>query len=211
MIKALLLIFDPAGTWDGIMRTRRSLVFILFTFLCPFLLFVCAVEGYGLVHLGKTRGFGGRAHLFTTGEAVIIEAAQFLVSIALVFLGAQLVKSIGETFHGRHTLTQSFAAVAYGLGPLFLLRLGDAFSPDPVWIPWVTFSVGMLFTIAVLYHGVPRMMEPDPSHAFGLFLMSSLLLLLIMGLFRFVMSWYLQGKFTALEASVSSLAARLPF
>src|ERR1043166_1602938 len=211
MIKALLLIFDPAATWEGIMRTRRSLVFILFVYLVPFLAFVFTVEGYGLVHVGKTRGLGSRAHFFTTNEAVIIEATQFLVSIGLVFLGAKLVKSIGETFHGRHTLTQAFAAVAYGLGPLFLIRLGDAFSSDPLWIPWVTFSIGMLFCIGVLYHGVPRMMEPDPSHAFGLFLMSSLLLLLITGLFRFVTSWYLQGKFTALEASVSDLAARLPF
>src|SRR5580765_7612930 len=130
MIKALLLIFDPAATWDGIMRARRSLAFILFFFLFPFLLFVFAVEGYGLVHWGKTRGLGGRAHLFTTGEAVLIESTQFLVSIGLIFLGAQLVKAIGETFHGRHTLTQAFAAVGYGLGPLFLLRLGDSFSTD---------------------------------------------------------------------------------
>jgi hypothetical protein len=141
----------------------------------------------------------------------MIEFTQFLVSIGLIFLGAQLVKSIGETFHGRHTLTQAFAAVAYGLAPLFLLRLGDAFSKDPVWMPWVTFSVGILLCTGILYHGVPRMMEPDPSHAFGLFLMSSLLLMLIMGLFRFVTSWYLQGKFTTLEASVSDLGRRLPF
>src|SRR6516162_2201350 len=123
MIKALLLIFDPAATWEGIMRARRSLTFVLLAYLCPFLLIVFAVEGYGLVHLGRTRGLGGRAHLFTSGEAVIIEVAQFLISIGLIFLGAKLVKSIGETFHGRHTLTQAFAAVAYGLGPLFLLRL----------------------------------------------------------------------------------------
>ena len=211
MIKALLLIFDPAATWEGIMRARRSLTFILFVYLCPFLLFVFAVEGYGLIHWGKVQGLGGRPHLFTTGEAIIIESTQFLVSMGLIFLGATLVKSIGETFHGRHTLTQAFAAVAYGLGPLFLLRLGDSFSTDPVWVPWVTFSIGILLCTGVLYHGVPRMMEPDPSHAFGLFLMSSLLLLLITGLFRFVTSWYLRGKFTTLEASVIALARRLPF
>ena len=29
---------------------------------------------------------------------------------AVVFIGAKLIKSIGETFHGRHTFTQAFAA-----------------------------------------------------------------------------------------------------
>ena len=211
MIKALLLIFDPGATWERIMRARRSLAFILLFYLCPFLILISIAEGYGLVHAGKLRGFGDTPHLFATGEAVILESVQFLVSIGLVFLGATLVRSIGETFHGRHTITQAFATVAYGLAPLFLLRLCDPLSTDPIWVPWVTWSIGILLSIAVLYHGVPRMMQPDPSHAFGLFLMSSLLLLLITGLVRFVTIWYLQGKFTTLEGSVSDLARRLPF
>src|SRR5437016_5681569 len=211
MIKALLLIFDPAATWERIMRARRSLAFILFLYLCPFLILVSAADGYGLVHSGKLRGLGDQAHFFTVGEAGIFETVQFLVSGGLVFLGATLVKSIGETFHGRHTMTQAFATVAYGLAPLFLVRLFDSLSTDPVWVPWVTWSIGILLSIGVLYHGVPRMMEPDPSHAFGLFLMSSLLLLLITGLARFVTIWYLRGKFTTLEASVIALARRLPF
>ena len=38
-------------------------------------------------------------------------------------------------------------------------------------------------------------MEPDPSHAFGLYLMSALLLVLVSGLVRFVTAAYLGGKF----------------
>jgi len=211
MIKALLLIFDPSATWERISFARRGLVFILVVYLCPLLLLSSFAEGYGLVHSGKLRGFGEIAHKFTAGEAFIFETAQFLISIGMVFLGALLVKSIGETFHGRHTITQAFTAVAYGLAPLFLLRFCDPLTKDPKWIPWVTWSIGILLSIAVLYHGVPRMMQPDPSHAFGLFLMSSLLLLLITGLVRFVTVWYLQGEFTTFEASVSDLARRLPF
>ena len=81
--------------------------------------------------------------------------------------------------------------MAYGLSPLFLLRLLDAFPSVPPWVPW---SIGILLSIGALYHGVPRMMEPDPAHAFGLFLMSSLVLLLVTGLVRFVTWWYLEGK-----------------
>src|SRR5258705_940359 len=98
MIKALLLIFDPAATWERILRARRSLAFILFCYLCPFLILIPVAEGYGLVRAGKLRGLGDKPHFFTAGEAAILETAQFLVSVGLVFLGAKLVKSIGETF-----------------------------------------------------------------------------------------------------------------
>jgi hypothetical protein len=71
-------------------------------------------------------------------------------------------------------------------------------------------AVGIILCAAVLYHGVPRVMEPDPPHAFGLFFMSSLLLALVSGLVRLVTISYLQGKFVKLQVIISDLAARLP-
>ena len=55
MIKALLLIFEPIATWEGIFRARRSLAFILVIYLLPLILLASAAEGYGLVHWGKCR------------------------------------------------------------------------------------------------------------------------------------------------------------
>ena len=211
MFKALLLIFDPTATWEKVFLARRGMVFILALYLVPLLLITSAGEAYGLIHWGKQRGeVSELAHVkaFPPGETLIFESAQFLLSLVVVLAGAKMLKSIGETFHGRHTYTQAFTAVAYGLSPLFLFRLLDAFSSVN---PWVTWSVGIILSIAVLYHGVPRMMEPDPSHAFGLFLMSSLLLVLITGMVRFVTWWYLAGKSSKVDAFISDLAARLPF
>ena len=136
-----------------------------------------------------------------------MEAAQILLLLAAVFFSANVLKSIGETFHGRHTYTQAFTAVAYSLGPLFLLRLLDAFAAVS---PWVSWSIGIILSIGVLYQGLPRTMEPDPSHAFGLYLMSALMLVMVTGLVRFVTASDLQGKFPALESLISHLAARLP-
>ena len=207
MIKALLLIFDPAGTWEGIFRARRSLVFVLVVYLFPLLLLASAAEGYGLVHWGKSQGEISRIKQFPIREAVVIEAAQFLLALVVIFVGANMIKSIGETFHGRHTYNQTFTTVAYGLSPLFLLRLLDAF---PGISPWLTWAVGIILSIAVLYHGLPKMMEPDPPHAFGLFFMSALLLALVTGLVRLVTASYMQGKFAKLQVIISDLAARLP-
>jgi hypothetical protein len=207
MIKALLLIINPAGTWEGIFRARRSLVFVLVVYLFPLLLLASAAEGYGLVHWGKWQGEISRIKQFPIREAEVIETAQFLLALVVIFVGANMIKSIGETFHGRHTYSQTFTAVAYGLSPLFLLRLLDAF---PGISPWLSWAIGIILSIAVLYHGVPRMMEPDPPHAFGLFFMSALLLALVTGLVRYATASFLEGKFPKLQVIISDLAARLP-
>jgi len=75
----------------------------------------------------------------------------------------------------------------------------------------VSWAIGIMLSVGVLYQGVPRTMEPDPAHAFGLYLMTALLVVLISGLVRFATAAYLQGKFPALQSLISSLAERLPF
>ena len=208
MIKALLLIFDPMATWEGILRARRSTVFILVIYLLPLLLITSAGEGSGLVQWGKWQGEIRGLKKFSVPEAAVVEAIQILLSLLVVFAGAGLLRSIGETFHGRHSYCQAFTTVAYSLSPLFLLRLLDAFTGV---YPWVSWAIGIILSIAVLYHGVPRMMEPDPSHAFGLYLMSALLLVMVTGLVRFVTAAYLLGKFPKLQALITDVAARLHF
>jgi len=205
MIKALLLMFEPIATWDRIKRVHRGLIFVLLLYLLPLLALVCAGEGYSLHHWGKLREVGPRK-FYAIGETGVFEAAQLLLYLAVVFIGAKMIKSIGETFHGHHTFTQAFVTVAYGLSPLFLLHLVNAIKDIS---PWVSWGIGIFLSMMVLYQGVPRMMEPDPSHAFGLYLMGSLLLFLTTGLTRFVTAWYLQGKFVGLESAASDLGSSL--
>ena len=208
MIRALLLIFSPAWTWERIFRARRSTLYIFLLHVVPLLIISGGFEVYGLYKWGKWRGEVAHLKAFPLNEAILFEVAQTLIFIAIIFISAKLIKSVGETFHGRHTYNQAFTAVAYGLSPLFLARLLDAF---PAVSPWLSWSIGIILSIGALYQGLPRILEPDPPHAFGLYLMSSILLLLITGLFRFLTAWYLQGKFIKLQAFVSGLAERLPF
>jgi len=208
MINALLLMVKPVAAWERILRARRSIALVLVIYLVPLLLLTCLGEGYGLMHWGKRQGEVGRLRLFSLSEAVVVEAGQFLLSVLVVFVGANMIKGIGETFHGRHTYSQAFTTVAYSLGPLFFLRLSDAFTGIS---PWMSWSVGILLSLMVLYHGVPPMMRPDPTHAFGLYLMSAILLVLVTGMARFVTAAFMQGKFTKLQVIVTHLSQRLPF
>ena len=197
MIKALLLIFSSEATWLRISETSRRWGVLLVSYVAPMILLVCVAEGYGLVHWGKPRGEISNLKQFTQSFAIAYEGAQFILSLATIFLVAQLVKSLGGTFHGRHTFNQTFTLAAYGLSPLFLLRLFDAF---PNVSPWLTWLVGIVLCIAVLYSGIPLIMRPDPPHALGLYLMTSVFVFMITGLLRFVTAWYLMGKFGKLDA-----------
>jgi hypothetical protein len=196
MIKALLLIFEPVQTWERIFRAQRSIGWIFWMYFMPMILLVSVVEGFGLCYFGKWQRDIIRLKKFEVGEAVVFEAVQVLIAIMVVWLAAKLLKSLGETFHGRHTLQQTFTVAAYGLSPLFTVRLLDAFPP---FSPWVTWPIGILLVISVLYQGIPRVMMPDPPHAFGLYLMSCVLLTVLTGLIRFLTAWYLLGHFKPVE------------
>src|ERR1041385_8479796 len=203
MIKVLLLIFDPVRTWEGVVAARRSRTALLLGYFLPLLVLVSVIEGYGLIHVHRARGQMGRIETLSVPQMVFYEVAQFALAILVLFILAYLIKALGETFHGRHTFTQTFTVATYGLAPVLLLRLLDIV---PGMSPWLGWAVGGALAGVVLYHGLPRVMLPDPPQAFGLFLMSALLLAFVTGLVRFVTAWYLQGRLTKLDAIISRFA-----
>jgi Yip1 domain len=208
MIKALFLIFEPEAAWDRVVRSRRSLGFIVVFYLLPMMLIVAAAEGYSLVVAGRWQSSTGNTKLFTPGEAVLSEIMELLLMGLVIVVCAKLVKALSETFRSGNTYTQTFKVVIYGLSPMFLLRLLDAVPTISLWLPW---GLGLLLCIKILYHGIPRIMLPDPPHAFGLFIMSVLLIGMVTGVERFITAGYLNGNFKPLAAGIAQLAAKLHF
>jgi len=208
MIKALLLLIRPVQTWEGIDRSARSIAFILFAHLLPLILLTSVLEGYGLMQWGRKRQSGmAFVKLYELREVIVIETAQGLLLVGMVLLGAYAAKVFADTFHRRHTYRQAFTAVAYGCAPLITLRLGDLLTGINPWIPW---AVGLVLTIAVLYHGLPCLLKPDPPHAFGLFVMTSLTLAIINAMVRVVTWSYFLGRFPAAEKFIIDLVGGAP-
>jgi Yip1 domain len=205
MIKALLLIFGGGTVWDGIAQARRGMMFIFTFYLLPMLLIVGAVEGYGLKHWGKWQSNLGEFKNFTLREVAVYETIQLLLALAVVLVCAQLIKIMAETFHGRHNYTQTFTVVAYGLSPLFLFHLLDAL---PLMNPWISWALGIVCSVWIIYQGLPRVMMPDPTHAFGLYLVSSMVLVLATGLARLFTAFYLSGAINFSHSFLSHLLGR---
>ncbi|MBZ5521459.1 MAG: YIP1 family protein, partial [Acidobacteriia bacterium] len=87
--------------------------------------------------------------------------------------------------------TQAFTVVAYALGPVFWLRLLNAFPLMNPWVPWI---IGIMLSIWIFYQGLPRVMKPDPSHAFELYVISSMVLFATTGLVCLLTALYLRGQ-----------------
>ncbi|MDE3098802.1 MAG: DUF1282 family protein [Verrucomicrobiota bacterium] len=208
MLKALLLILDPADSWEGVALSRRGLGLTLLLYLAPMMLIVAAAEGCGLAEWGHAQAPPAGTRIFTPGQAAVAEAFQEILMLAAIALCAYLIKALGDTFHGRNTYTQAFKVVAYGLSPIFLLRLLDVVPALSLWIPWV---IGIMLTMKILYHGVPIVLKPDPPHAFGLYLMSCLLIAMVTAAERFISIGALTGEFTRLSSLIDDLGSRLHF
>src|ERR1043166_2601372 len=208
MLNALLLIFAPHRTWERIADSRRGIFYILITYLLPIMVLTSFCEGYGLLTWAKWQGEPSHIRKLSSGESVVFEAAQFLATLLVIVINASLAKSVGSTFHGRHTFIQGFTAVSYGLMPLFLCRLLNAFADVNPWLSW---AIGILLSIALLYNGVPISMDPDPAHAFGLYMITSLMVFMTTGMLELLTAFYLHGNFPKLEHAITSLAGRLPF
>ncbi len=208
LLKALLLLIRPESTWEGIANARRSIGFILFLYLLPLLLLTSGVEGYGLHHWGKwQKGEVSNLKKFSVPETVVVEAAHIVLLLGVAFVGARAAQSFAGTFHRRHTYTHAFTAIAYGMGPMLVLRMADL---SPALTPWVTWGVGIALTVTVLYHGLPCILRPDPPHAIGLYFLTSLTLFVGAGLVRLVYVYYVEGRFKGLTKIVSDLIAGMP-
>ena len=191
MIKVFFLIFEPSVAWEKIALAQRGIIFVLMTNLLPLLLLGTAVEGWALKHWGKFQSEYAKIREFTDKEIIGFEVIQFVMFLAVVFIGALLILRVSQTFHQRQNYRQAFAVTAYGLSPLLLLHLLDA---APSMNPWVTWGLGVGLCIWILYQGLPRILMPDPTHAFGLYLSSALVIILSTGLARLPTAWYLMGK-----------------
>ena len=208
MIKALFLIFEPMAAWDRVALSRRGLLFIVTFYLLPMMLIVGALEGYSLVEWGRLQADSNTIKIFTRGEAAVFEVMEMLLMGVAIVLCAHMIKALSETFRGGQTYTQAFKVVIYGLSPMFLFRLLDAAPSMNLWIPWI---LGMMLCVKILYSGVPRVFQPDPPHAFGLFVMSSLMLIMVTGLERYLTANFLAGHFKPVGQSISHIASKLPF
>jgi hypothetical protein len=192
MLRALLLIVDPSRSWEAIKNDRHSVARISSSFFLPLLILSSVGEALGMMRLGIDPG-GVTERLVIPARELLIryEIIQAVMSLLIIYAGAAALKAIGASFHRRHGYAECFTTLAYSMSPLLLMRLLDGV---PAVNTWVCFGIGIFLALSLLYHGIPFIMQPDPSNALGLFMFCSFLLLGATGLAHFVATQVLAEK-----------------
>ena len=191
MIKVFFLIFEPSATWDRIARARRGFAFILCLYLMPLIVLATAVEGWGLNRWGKWQPRFEKFKEFSRPDIISFEAIQATLLLLMVLLSALLLLKISQTFHNRGKYLDAFTTMAYGYSPVLLARWLDA---GPMVNPWTSWAIGILLTVWILYQGIPCLMQPEPSHSFGLYLSGVFVVVLTSGMARLLTALYLLGE-----------------
>jgi hypothetical protein len=173
------MFFDPATGWRLAAEVGRSWLRLTFLHALPLLLVGCVAEGYGMLRWGRQVGAFGAVKHYAVPDVVRYEAVRFGIALVLVLAVAALVRVLANTFHARNGYRSAFTVAVFGLGPVLLLRIAEAF---PAVNPWVSWGVGAVLAAGVLYQGIPRVLHADPAHAIGLYLSSAMLMVLGSGL-----------------------------
>lgn len=195
MIKALLLIFDPDTTWVKIEQNPPSVLSVFFTYLLPLLLLGTAVENWGMMRLGYDKGrIVERRVKLEQDLAARYATAQVALGLLTALVGALLFKKVTQGFHTRHSYKETFATIAYSLGPIYLARMFDALPGVNTWICW---GLGAILGVSILYRGIPRVLKPDPSNALGVYMTCSFLFLALTGVAHYIAQLVLEEKILA--------------
>ncbi len=178
MIKAILLIFAPASTWTRISEAKRGVLTVLFLNPLPLILLACGAEAYGLLKLGLFESDFARAKPVPVAWPLVLkyEEVRLASDLVVLFLGAQILYWLDHSLNFRARYQLSFTVIAYSLGPVFLMRALDGLPWLNMWMCW---GVGIILAMHLLYHGVALVLQPDQTKGFGLFLVSSLVLVLL--------------------------------
>ena len=191
MLTVFFLMFEPSVAWQKIAEARRGVAFIILAHLLPLIAIVTAAEGWGLMHWGKWQPRFGKLKVFTETMAVHFEILQAGLFLLAVLLCAVILHFAIETFHGRRTFLPAFTVMAYGFSPLLLLHpLNMAPSVHPA-VSWI---IGVVLAIFVIYAAVPRVLQPLPVHAFGTYCAAIFIVVLVSGLLRVFTGMYLLGQ-----------------
>lgn len=194
MIKLVYLLFAPGQAWDSIATAQRNFLLVLFLNPLPLMALGIGAEAYSLSHWGLLSSDIVRAKpmLLSLDVAQKYALIRLCGDVAVLFFAAQLLNWIGDSFHLRTNYNDAFRVVAYSLGPVFCI--GHALDGVPYVNTWICWTVGILLAIYLLYHGIGMVMKPDQTKGFGLFLCTSLLLIILTGAGNLIVQHLLKNK-----------------
>jgi hypothetical protein len=95
--------------------------------------------------------------------------------------------------------------VMYSLGPLFLCQVLTGVPRINLWISW---ALGVYFSLRIFYHGVHAVAKTVPGSAVGLYFIGSATIVALTGAQRFMLFQCLTGHGSSINNLIYDLAAK---
>ncbi len=157
------LFSHPQQEWESI-RDEPCTVTMCYVRHVLILAAVPAISAYiGAVQVGWSVSAEETTKL-TASSALPIAIAFYLAMLAAVYVVGRLIHWMSQTFGAQTTLAQSVVLVTYTGTPLFLVGI-VALYPMP-WVNMLFGIVALLYTVYLLYTGVPVVMKITKEQGF---------------------------------------------
>lgn len=196
VLKDFLLIVRPVTTWNCLAAQPKSVPLIFGVFFLPMLLLSALAGAAGAMFLGRHQMTETAIKQITWGKSIYCELLEISALLLLVLVSAQFIKMFGNTCHRRNDLAQSLTLLLHAFGPMLVVQCLNIIPGINPWLPW---AIGVALMLGALYHGLPRIMQPDPPSALGLFLGSSFVVVTLLFLLQFFMRWFFLTQFRPLQ------------
>ncbi|MDR1969299.1 MAG: YIP1 family protein, partial [Burkholderiaceae bacterium] len=87
----------------------------------------------------------------------------YVLGLAAVYVMALIVDTLAPTFGGRKNLMQAIKVVAYSWSAVWVAAVGSIIP----WLGWLIYLAGAVYSVMLLYWGLPVMMQCRPEKAGG--------------------------------------------
>lgn len=179
MIRFWKLLKNPSPNWESLFEEPPSALKVFFIFFLPILILSVAVESAGWYFLQISASFTNKApQSMAVFEAQIIrwQGIQLGLTMGLLFFIPQILRWISVSFGVQLLYKDAFLFSLYALFPLVLVRIPDALPWINTWICW---SIGLLVSFRLLYHGAPYLLQRKLAGAFGFFMVTFLVFIIL--------------------------------
>ena len=158
-VKRLLL--EPKAEWPRIDEEPATVggIYRNWVLILAAVSVVCGAIGlllFGFSALGYTYRPG-------IGDAVGIAITNYLVAILSVFVISLIIDALAPTFGGTKNRVQATKVAAYAMTASWVAGIAGLFPP----IAWIVGLAGAVYSVYLLYLGLPRLMKAPADKAVG--------------------------------------------
>jgi hypothetical protein len=157
------LLLHPAAGWEQVKSESLSVKEAYGRYVIPLALIAPIATFIGTSMVGWRVGSGDPVRL-TTDSALKISVLTFFAMLVVVYVLARTIHWMAHTYDSEKSVAECFSLSAFTAVPLFLVGIVMIYP-----MPWFVYLVGLPalgYAVALLYTGVPVMMDVNKEQGF---------------------------------------------